>query len=252
MTHQVEIKVRFRAGHRLMEPYKGKCNNPHGEGYTAMLIFESDKLDENGMVIDFGKVKKHVQSIVDAFYDHSFMFNEKDKVGHLPELFYRMGFRLYLMKGNPTAENIARDLYDKVKLYYPALKRVGIIESFDDSIAWYEKEKLKENDNSSTVKIFDKEIDMKKLGDRFVDEARKMFQGIKLDTDIPEFNWNEKKCYNCNKVIPGFSEWCTFHFKKRRDFCSQKCYDKFNENYKKQKEIEDLKKPKKKEEDKIY
>jgi hypothetical protein len=40
-----------------------------------------------------------------------------------------------------------------------------------------------------------------------------------------------KKCDNCGKDIEsknpdsvGYSEWCVFHYKKRRDFCSDKCF----------------------------
>jgi hypothetical protein len=41
---------------------------------------------------------------------------------------------------NPTAENMARRLYEVVKSQYPDVKRVGIVESFKDSIAYYEEE----------------------------------------------------------------------------------------------------------------
>lgn len=43
-----------------------------------------------------------------------------------------------------------------------------------------------------------------------------------------------KTCDECNKEIKnktndnlGYSEWCVFHFKKRRDFCSDKCFLRF-------------------------
>jgi 6-pyruvoyltetrahydropterin/6-carboxytetrahydropterin synthase len=194
--HQIEIKVRFRAGHRLMEPYKGKCNNPHGEGYTAILFFETQDLNRDGMVLDFGVVKKDAQNIVDHFYDHSFIFNENDKKGNFPLQFSSLGYRIYLMRGNPTAENIAKDLFIKVKKQYPELKRVGIVESFDDSIAWYEE-------------------------------------------DIKRSQQDEKLCTQCGNPVK-YSEWCVFHFKKRRDFCSYECYKKFNDEYNKDKEVEDL------------
>ena len=43
-----------------------------------------------------------------------------------------------------------------------------------------------------------------------------------------------KKCDECEKEIKnktndnlGYSEWCVFHFKKRRDFCCDKCFLRF-------------------------
>lgn len=42
----------------------------------------------------------------------------------------------------------------------------------------------------------------------------------------------EKEIVNQNDVIQsGFSEWCVFHYKKRRDFCSKNCMKKFVINY---------------------
>jgi hypothetical protein len=39
--------------------------------------------------------------------------------------------------GNPTAENMAKYLFDNLRAL--PIKKVGIIESFEDSIAWYEE-----------------------------------------------------------------------------------------------------------------
>lgn len=43
-----------------------------------------------------------------------------------------------------------------------------------------------------------------------------------------------KICDECKKEIVsknndnfGFSEWCVYHFKKRRDFCSDMCFLRF-------------------------
>jgi hypothetical protein len=48
----------------------------------------------------------------------------------------------------------------------------------------------------------------------------------------------EKTCDYCKKIIEnkdsdkiGYSEFCLFHFKKRRDFCSLKCLVNFVNSY---------------------
>lgn len=49
----------------------------------------------------------------------------------------------------------------------------------------------------------------------------------------------KKFCDTCGKEIvgqndefqTGYSEWCLFHYKKRRDFCSVDCMKKFAMNY---------------------
>jgi len=136
--YSIEIRVQFRAGHRLMPPYKGKCNNPHGEGYTAIFIFERALLDKNGMVLDFGVVKKFIQDWIDINYDHSYMHHTDDEVGHF---LCSKGFKTWCMLCNPTAENIAFELFTTMDEIYPTLEKVGVIESFEDSIAWFQRER---------------------------------------------------------------------------------------------------------------
>ena len=49
----------------------------------------------------------------------------------------------------------------------------------------------------------------------------------------------KKFCDNCKKEIvskyddfdTGYSEWCLYHYKKRRDFCSKICLKEFIANY---------------------
>lgn len=136
--YQVEIKIQFRSGHRLMPPYEGHCNNLHGEGYTAICIFEKNKLDKNGMVFDFGVVKKKVRNWLLANWDHAYIHHYKDEIG---KFLKEKGMRTFDMPSNPTAENMANMLYNVIKtdLDIKEIKKVGIIESFDDSIAWYEE-----------------------------------------------------------------------------------------------------------------
>ena len=136
--YEVEVRVNFRYGHRLLPPYVGKCTQVHGEGGILILIFESNKLDENGMVLDFGVVKKDVKLFVDTKLDHTYLYKKGDEVG---EFLKEKGYNIFEMEGNPTAENIAKIVYDAISKIYPQLKKVGSIESFEDSIAWYEKNK---------------------------------------------------------------------------------------------------------------
>ena len=39
-----------------------------------------------------------------------------------------------------------------------------------------------------------------------------------------------KICDECKKELT-FGEWCLYHFKKRRDFCSKKCFKSFLDKY---------------------
>ena len=137
--YQVEIRVPFRAGHRLCPPYVGKCNNMHGEGFTAILIFESLKLDSCDMVVDFGVVKKKVKEWIDTEWDHAFLCNENDTgvLKFLKDIDMKWAS---VGNQNPTSEVLAKILYHAVCNQLPEgvyLVRVGMVESFSDSVAWY-------------------------------------------------------------------------------------------------------------------
>lgn len=134
----IEVKIQFRAGHRLLPPYIGKCNNIHGEGYTAIIFFKSNELDENGMVFDFGDTKRKIKEWVNNYWDHSYIFNRNDKMGLILK---ENGMKVFnIGNQNPTAENMAKYLFDEIKENISdKVCKVGIIESFEDSIAWYEE-----------------------------------------------------------------------------------------------------------------
>ena len=102
--YKVIREVNWEAAHRLLR-YKGKCANIHGHSYRAIFTFGSDKLDENGMVIDFTILKKELQAWLDKYWDHALMLNKLDPLTNI------IGTRIYLFDGNPTAENMARSLF---------------------------------------------------------------------------------------------------------------------------------------------
>jgi len=100
--------------HQLCLPYESKCNNMHGHTYKIEVEIEGN-LDNNGMVMDFAKLKELVNSIS---LDHS-TINENE--------FFKT------IKWQPTAENIVR--YIKVQLdakwqpQWPRICRIRVWET---------------------------------------------------------------------------------------------------------------------------
>jgi 6-pyruvoyltetrahydropterin/6-carboxytetrahydropterin synthase len=130
--YSVTRLIHFCYGHRLLD-YEGKCRHPHGHNGVLEIEIDSAALDKLGMVVDFGEIKKRVQTWVDAELDHNFLLNEKDP---LVELFKKQGERFYLMKGNPTAEAIAKLVFDYAKSQKLAVKEVRLWET-ENSYAAY-------------------------------------------------------------------------------------------------------------------
>ena len=104
-------RLEVSGAHFLNLPYESKCKNLHGHNWIIFVTCRRERLNENGMVVDFVKIKEIVKCL-----DHV-NINE-------------------ILNGiNPTAENIARWLCEKI----PYCVRVEIQES-EGNIAIYESQ----------------------------------------------------------------------------------------------------------------
>lgn len=108
MTYGVTRLIHFCYGHRLLE-YAGKCRHPHGHNGKIEITLSSRKLDKLGMVMDFKEIKAKVQRWVDAELDHKMLLNKRDP---LVAILKKLGEPVVVMDDNPTAENIARLVFD--------------------------------------------------------------------------------------------------------------------------------------------
>lgn len=106
--YRVTREITFCYGHRLLN-YGGKCRFLHGHNGTAVITLESDQLDERGMVLDFSEIKQVVSAWIDSNLDHKMLLHRDDPV--LPML-QAKGEPLFVMDVNPTAESIARLIFD--------------------------------------------------------------------------------------------------------------------------------------------
>ncbi len=115
MKVTVSRKAHFNAAHRLYRTdwdneknnaVFGKCNNPHYHGHNYELIVSvTGPIDQDtGYVIDMKILKDIIKSEVEDVFDHK---NLNLQVPEFKEL-------------NPTAENIAVVIYNKIK---PKLSR---------------------------------------------------------------------------------------------------------------------------------
>lgn len=109
--YTVTRELSFCYGHRLMN-YDGKCKVPHGHNGRVQITVTADGLDDRGMVVDFGDLKKRVGEWIDRELDHKMLFRADDP---LVPVFRKMGEPFFLMDDNPTAENIARLIYHRAR-----------------------------------------------------------------------------------------------------------------------------------------
>ena len=105
---RVTREIHFCYGHRLLD-YEGKCRHLHGHNGTAVITLAGDGLDRRGMVMDFSDVKRIVGGWIDSTLDHTMLLHKDDPV--LPLLRQRSE-RVHVLEVNPTAENIAKLIFD--------------------------------------------------------------------------------------------------------------------------------------------
>ncbi|MCK4420071.1 6-carboxytetrahydropterin synthase QueD [Candidatus Aerophobetes bacterium] len=89
--YELMVKTHFAAAHQLKEA-GGGCERLHGHTWKVEVFLQGEKLDKEGMLIDFREVKRIVKIWVDKL-DHQYL-NET-------------------LKGiNPTTENLAKYLFE--------------------------------------------------------------------------------------------------------------------------------------------
>lgn len=91
VMYYVSKKMEISAAHRLNLDYESACRNWHGHGWLVVVYCRASKLNHNGMVVDFKTVKNEIHGT----FDHNCV---NDIMGDL----------------NPTAENMAKWIFDKV------------------------------------------------------------------------------------------------------------------------------------------
>ncbi|MEN6451646.1 MAG: 6-carboxytetrahydropterin synthase [Thermoguttaceae bacterium] len=104
----VSREIDFSYGHRLVG-YAGKCCHLHGHNGRAVLTFDAPELDGSGMVLDFTEIKRVISGWIDEHLDHRMILDKADPA--VPVL-QQLGEPLCLMDGSPTAENIAKLIFD--------------------------------------------------------------------------------------------------------------------------------------------
>lgn len=111
---RLDVEFRFAAAHRLPR-YEGPCFRVHGHNYRFLVGVEGAVDPRSGMVADFGDVKRIVQEHVLARADHQ---NLND------------------ILENPTAENIARWIWEALEAHLPGLCEVRLYEIPDSCVTY--------------------------------------------------------------------------------------------------------------------
>jgi 6-pyruvoyltetrahydropterin/6-carboxytetrahydropterin synthase len=119
--YELKVISKFAAAHQL-KMVTQKCENLHGHNWKIEVFVSGKELNNSGVLMDFGEIKKHLSVIMETL-DHKFL-NEID----------------YFKSCNPSSEVIAKYIADELQSKIPgpllSVSRVSVWES-DDACATY-------------------------------------------------------------------------------------------------------------------
>jgi 6-pyruvoyltetrahydropterin/6-carboxytetrahydropterin synthase len=111
--YELEKHFSFEAGH-VLKYHDGKCCHPHGHSYKLIIKLRGNELQNDGphrnMLLDFGHISLVVKPMIEKYLDHK-SINDT------------------LKTDSPTAEFMAKWVYDYLEPHFPQLYSVTIQET---------------------------------------------------------------------------------------------------------------------------
>lgn len=122
-----KIKKTFHLayGHRLLN-YKGKCENLHGHNGVVEVMLKSGELNSEMMVMDFTELGKTIKAWLDENLDHKVILAKADP---LAPVLRDQGQACFLTEANPTAEILAKLVYDAARAMKLPVHKVAFWET---------------------------------------------------------------------------------------------------------------------------
>ena len=130
--YKILKEIDFCYGHRLLD-YNGKCAHPHGHNGKIEIELSSEKLDNRGMVFDFSDIKEIIQKWVDKELDHRMILKKEDP---LVKIFEELKEPIVVMSDNPTAESLAKLVFDFARSKNLPITRVTFWETPSSSATY--------------------------------------------------------------------------------------------------------------------
>ena len=126
--------------------YDGRCRNIHGHSYEMRVTIKGnpimdDNSPKNGMVMDFGDLKRIVNEEIIDHYDHAFIINHNMPKSFIDEV--KLNYeRIIVLPYQPTTELMLIDFSKKIKKRLPEgiqLVKIFLKETEGSYAEWIEE-----------------------------------------------------------------------------------------------------------------
>ena len=112
----------FEMAHALRN-YDGLCRNIHGHSYKMDITragkpLQDESSPKNGMVMDFGDLKRLVNEEIISLLDHALVLNAKTDA-QLVEVLKQNYEKIVTVEFQPTTENLLNFIADKIQARLP-------------------------------------------------------------------------------------------------------------------------------------
>ncbi len=134
----------FESAHALYG-YDGKCKNIHGHSYHLHVTVIGEPIDDlsnpkNGMVMDFGDLKKIVKKEIVDVFDHAVVLNKNSPHLELAKSIEDHSHKIVLVSYQPTSERMLFDFAEKIKALLPEkvyLHSLKLFETANSYAEWF-------------------------------------------------------------------------------------------------------------------
>jgi 6-pyruvoyltetrahydropterin/6-carboxytetrahydropterin synthase len=117
--YEIAIEDTFDAAHCLRD-YEGTCSRLHGHTYRVRAAFRFASLQGSGLAFDFRLAKEVLRDVLE-YLDHKY-------INDLPEFSVQ----------NPSAEAIAKLIFDRVKQSVPQTYSMSVWETPTSCATYFE------------------------------------------------------------------------------------------------------------------
>lgn len=136
--YHLTAEASFDSAHFLFG-HQGKCSNLHGHRWRIIAKISGESLQEtggaSGMLMDFSDFKRELHALADSL-DHALLVERGTLRLSTMDALEEEGFEIITLPFRPTAENLAKYLYDCMKELSFPIQSMTVYETPDNCAAY--------------------------------------------------------------------------------------------------------------------